>query len=131
MTVDPRMARNIIKMVETFSTGYREPVYIGVARECEQYVHEAEYRTLTGEQVKGFEKLTVANGLVLDEVKDTPRKPNRFVTANSDTELVYSYYLRGGPKKPALWKVTGWLLWVRGIPLSECGLQPRASRIGR
>ncbi len=112
MTVDPRMARNIIKMVETFSTGYREPAYIGVARECEQYVHKAEYRSLTGEQVKGFEKLTVANGLVLDEVKDTSRKPNRFLTANSDTDSVDSCHLGRGPKKPALRKVAGWLLWI-------------------
>ena len=84
MMKDPKMARDIIQMVGTFSTEYREPFDFDTPREYEQYVHDAELRTLNGERVKSFEELTVANWLAANGVRYTYEKPYEFPTATRE-----------------------------------------------
>ena len=84
MMADSKLARNIIKMVGTFSTEYREPFDFDTPQEYEQYVYDAELRTLNGELVKSFEELTVANWLATNGVRYTYEKPYQFMTATRD-----------------------------------------------
>ena len=84
MMTEPAMARNIIRMAGTFSTEYREPFDFDNPREYEQYVHDAELRTLNRELVKSFEELTVANWLATNGVRYTYEKPYEFLTATRE-----------------------------------------------
>ena len=84
MMTDPDMARNIIRMAGTFSTEYREPFDFETPLEYEQYVYDAELRTLNKELVKSFEELTVANWLAMNGVKYTYEKPYEFLTATRE-----------------------------------------------
>ena len=81
---DPKMARNIIKMVGTLSTEYREPFDFDNPLEYEQYFYEAELRTLNGELVKSFEELSLANFLATNGVRYTYEKPYEFITATRE-----------------------------------------------
>ena len=84
MMTDPEMARNIIRMAGTSSTEYREPFDFETPKEYEQYVHDAELRTLNRELVKSFEELTVANWLAMNGVRYTYEKPYEFPTATRE-----------------------------------------------
>ena len=84
MMADPKKAGLIIKMVSGFSTEYREPFDFDNPREYEQYVHDAELRTLNRELVKSFEELTVANWLATNGVRYTYEKPYEFLTATGE-----------------------------------------------
>ena len=84
MMTEPKMARTIIRMVSAFSTEYREPFDFDNPREYEQYVHDAELRTLNRELVKSFEELTVANWLATNGVNYTYEKPYEFLTATRE-----------------------------------------------
>ena len=84
MMSEPGMAWNIIRMAGTFSTEYREPFDFDNPREYEQYVYDAELRTLNKELVKSFEELTVANWLAMNGVRYTYEKPYEFPTATRE-----------------------------------------------
>ena len=84
MMADPGKAGLIIKMVSGFSTEYREPFDFDNPQEYEQYVQDAELRTLNGELVKSFEEITVANFLATNGVRYTYEKPYEFVTATRE-----------------------------------------------
>ena len=84
MMTEPKMARTIIRMVSAFSTEYREPFDFDNPREYEQYVHDAELRTLNRDLVKSFEELTVANWLATNGVNYTYEKPYEFLTATRE-----------------------------------------------
>ena len=84
MMTDPKNAKRIIKMVSVFSAEYREPFDFDNPREYEQYVHDAELRTLNRELVKSFEELTVANWLATNGVSYTYEKPYEFLTATRE-----------------------------------------------
>ena len=84
MIADPKKAGLIIKMVSGFPTEYREPFDFETPQEYEEYVRDAELRTLNGELVKSFEELTVANFLATNGVRYTYEKPYKFVTATRE-----------------------------------------------
>ena len=84
MMADPKKAGLIIKMVSGFSTEHREPFDFDNPQEYEQYVHDAELRTLNRELVKSFEELTVANWLATNGVRYTYEKPYEFLTATGE-----------------------------------------------
>ena len=84
MTTDRKNARLIIKMVSGFSTEYRDPFDFENPADYEEYVRDAELRTLNGELVKSFEELTVANFLAVNGVRYTYEKPYEFVTATRE-----------------------------------------------
>ena len=84
MMTAPRKAKLIIQMVAGFSTEYWEPFDFNGPAEYEQYVQDAELRTLNGELVKSFEELTVANFLTTNGIRYTYEKPYEFLTATRE-----------------------------------------------
>ena len=84
MMADPQKARLIIRMVSSFSKEYREPFDFETPAEYQQYLQDAELRTLNGELVKSFEELTVANFLATNGVRYTYEKPYEFLTATRE-----------------------------------------------
>ena len=84
MMTDPGMARNTIKMVSRFSREYRAPFDFTDPLEYEQYVRDAELRTLNWELVKSFEELSLANFLATNGVRYTYEKPYEFLTATKE-----------------------------------------------
>ena len=84
MKTNPKMAERIVRMVSSFSTEYREPFDFTNPAEYEQYVQDAELRTLNGELVKSFEELTVANFLTTNGIRYTYEKPYEFLTATRE-----------------------------------------------
>ena len=52
MKTAPKMAERIVRMVSSFSTEYREPFDFTNPAEYEEYIQDAELRTLNGELVK-------------------------------------------------------------------------------
>ena len=71
MMAEPKTVRLIIQMASSFSSEYREPFDFTNPTEYEEYVRDAELRTLNGELVKSFEELTVANFLAAKGLKYT------------------------------------------------------------
>ena len=84
MMAEPKTARSIIQMASSFSSEYREPFDFTNPTEYEEYVRDAELRTLNGELVKSFEELTVANFLAAKGLKYTYENPYEFLTANRE-----------------------------------------------
>ena len=84
MKTDPKMAERIVRMVSSFSTEYREPFDFTNPAEYEEYIQDAELRTLNGELVKSFEELTVANFLAVKGVRYTYERPYEFLTATRE-----------------------------------------------
>ena len=84
MKTDPKMAERIVRMVSSFSTEYREPFDFTNPAEYEEYIQDAELRTLNGELVKSFEELTVANFLAAKGVRYTYERPYEFLTATRE-----------------------------------------------
>ena len=84
MKTNPKMAERIVRMVSSFSTEYREPFDFTNPAEYEQYVQDAELRTLNGELVKSFEELTVSNFLITNGIRYTYEKPYEFLTATRE-----------------------------------------------
>ena len=84
MATDPQKAKLIIQMVSGFSSEYRAPFDFTTPREYEQYVKDAELRTLNGERVKSFEELTLANFLAAQGVRYTYEKAYEFLTATQE-----------------------------------------------
>ena len=75
MMTDPGMARNTIKMVSRFSKEYRAPFDFTDPLEYEQYVRDAELRTLNRELVRSFEELSLANFLATNGSGTPTRNP--------------------------------------------------------
>ena len=84
MMAEPKTARSIIQMASSFSSEYRDPFDFTNPTEYEEYVRDAELRTLNGELVKSFEELTVANFLAAKGLKYTYENPYEFITANRE-----------------------------------------------
>ena len=84
MMAEPKTVRLIIQMASSFSSEYREPFDFTNPTEYEEYVRDAELRTLNGELVKSFEELTVANFLAANGLKYTYEQPYEFPTANRE-----------------------------------------------
>ena len=84
MMAEPKTVRLIIQMASSFSSEYREPFDFTTPTEYEDYVRDAELRTLNGELVKSFEELTVANFLAAKGLKYTYENPYEFLTANRE-----------------------------------------------
>ena len=84
MKTAPKMAERIVRMVSSFSTEYREPFDFTNPAEYEEYIQDAELRTLNGELVKSFEELTVANFLAVKGVRYTYERPYEFLTATRE-----------------------------------------------
>ena len=84
MKTDPKMAERIVRMVSSFSTEYRGPFDFTNPAEYEEYIQDAELRTLNGELVKSFEELTVANFLAVKGVRYTYERPYEFLTATRE-----------------------------------------------
>ena len=84
MMAEPKTVRLIIQMASSFSSEYREPFDFTNPTEYEDYVRDAELRTLNGELVKSFEELTVANFLAAKGLKYTYEQPYEFLTANRE-----------------------------------------------
>ena len=84
MSKDADKAKLIIQMVSGTTAEYRTPFDFDTPREYEQYVRDAELRTLNGELVKSFEELTLANFLAAQGVRYTYEKPYEFLTATQE-----------------------------------------------
>ena len=84
MMTDPKKARNIVKMAGTFSAEYRAPFDFTHPLEYEQYIRDAELRTLNRELVKSFEELNLANFLATTGVRYTYEKQYEFLTATRE-----------------------------------------------
>ena len=77
-------AKLIIQMVSAFSKEYRAPFDFKTPIEYQQYIRDAELRSLNGELVKSFEELTVANFLAMNGIRYTYEKPYEFLTATRE-----------------------------------------------
>ena len=84
MMTDPAKAKLIVQMVSGFSKEYRAPFDFKTPLEYQQYIRDAELRTLNGELVKSFEELTVANFLATNGIRYTYEKPYEFLTATRE-----------------------------------------------
>ena len=84
MARDADKAKLIIQMVTGTTAEYRAPFDYDTPREYEQYVRDAELRTLNGELVKSFEELTLANFLAAQGVRYTYERPYEFLTATQE-----------------------------------------------
>ena len=77
-------AKLIIQMVSAFSKEYRAPFDFKTPIEYQQYIRDAELRSLNGDLVKSFEELTVANFLAMNGIRYTYEKPYEFLTATRE-----------------------------------------------
>ena len=77
-------AKLIIQMVSAFSKEYRAPFDFNTPIEYQQYIRDAELRSLNGELVKSFEEITVANFLAMNGIRYTYEKPYEFLTATRE-----------------------------------------------
>ena len=84
MMTDRNKAKLIIQMVSAFSKEYRAPFDFKTPLEYQQYIRDAELRTLNSELVKSFEELTVANFLAMNGIRYTYEKPYEFLTATRE-----------------------------------------------
>ena len=84
MMSDSEKAKLIIQMVSGFSKEYRAPFDFKTPFEYQQYIRDAELRTLNGELVKSFEELTVANFLTTNGIGYTYERPYEFLTATRE-----------------------------------------------
>ena len=76
-----KYAKLIRQMVSEFNVEYREPFDFDTKERYEEYIQNAELRTLNGELVKSFEELTVANFLATNGIHYTYERPYQFLTA--------------------------------------------------
>ena len=84
MMTNRNKAKLIIQMVSAFSKEYRAPFDFKTPIEYQQYIRDAELRSLNGELVKSFEELTVANFLAMNGIRYTYEKPYEFLTATRE-----------------------------------------------
>ena len=84
MMTDRDKAKLIIQMVSAFSKEYRAPFDFKTPLEYQQYIRDAELRSLNGELVKSFEELTIANFLATNSIRYTYEKPYEFLTATRE-----------------------------------------------
>ena len=66
---DPGMAEAVIAFLANGSAPYRSPFDFGSPPEYNEYVHYAELRTLSGDLVRSFEELAIANFLTANGVR--------------------------------------------------------------
>ena len=66
---DPGMAEAVIAFLTNDSAPYRSPFDFGSPPEYNEYVHYAELRTLSGDLVRSFEELAIANFLTASGVR--------------------------------------------------------------
>ena len=84
MMSDREKAKLIIQMVSGFSKGYRAPFDFKTPLEYQQYIRDAELRTLNGELVESFEELTVATFLTTNGIRYTYERPYEILTATRE-----------------------------------------------
>ena len=84
MVTNRDKAKLIIQMVSAFCKEYRAPFDFKTPIEYQQYIRDAELRSLNGELVKSFEELTVANFLAMNGIRYTYEKPYEFLTATRE-----------------------------------------------
>ena len=83
MLRDPAFAGRILGLISSMPAEYRSPFDFENAAEYQQYVKDVELRTLSGDLVKSFEELTIANFLTENGVEFRYEAPYPVNTASS------------------------------------------------
>ena len=81
---DPGMAEAVIAFLANGSAPYRSPFDFGSPPEYDEYVHHAELRTLSGDLVRSFEEMAIANFLTASGVRFEYEAQYEHRTATSD-----------------------------------------------
>ena len=80
MMMDAELAEPVIALVSTLSAEYRTPFDFDSQVAYQQYISENELRTLSGDLVKSFEELTLANFLTRNGIAFEYEKSYQFPT---------------------------------------------------
>ncbi len=78
---DPGLSRSVMDLIGSMPAEYRSPFDFEDPAEYEQYVQDVELRTLSGDLVKSFEELTIANFLTENGVDFRYEAPYEVRTA--------------------------------------------------
>ena len=80
---DPDLTGTVRELVASMPAEYRSPFDFKGRSEYEQYVRDVELRTLTGDLVRSFEELTIANFLTENSVEFRYEAPYEIETSTS------------------------------------------------
>ncbi len=81
MMMDPELAEHIMAMGSTLSAEYRAPFDFDSPLAYQQFIRDNELRALSGDLVKSFEELILANFLIRNSIAFEYEKSYRFLTA--------------------------------------------------
>ena len=83
MLKDPELSRGVLDLIGSMPAEYRSPFDFDSPAEYFQYVGDMELRTLSGDRVKSFEELSIANFLTGNGVEFKYEAPYEVATATS------------------------------------------------